>query len=72
MLENKNVESTLDPSQRLLQAQEFAPRLLDPRVVELGKFVARRMNPQLVPMGFVMASALCIEDLKTGRDRLYS
>lgn len=68
MQENKNVELTLDPSQRLLQAQEFAPRLLDPRVVELGKFVARRMNPQLVPMGFVMASALCIEDLKRGKD----
>ncbi len=64
----REAESTLDPSQRLLQAQEFATRLLDPRVVELGKFVARRMNPQLVPMDFVIASALCIEDLKRGID----
>ena len=64
----RGAESTLDPSQRLLQAQEFAPRLLDPRVVELGKFVARRMNPQLVPADFVMTSVLCIEDLKRGRD----
>jgi len=64
----KNAESTLDPSQRLLQAQEFAPRLLDPRVVELGKFVARRMSPQLAPMDFVMTSALCVEDLKRGID----
>lgn len=68
MPEDKNVESTLDPSQRLLQAQEFAPRLLDPRVVELGKLVARRMHPQIVPAGFVMASAFCIEDLKRGID----
>lgn len=68
MSEDKNVESTLDPSQRLLQVQEFAPRLLDLRVVELGKLVARRMRPQIVPAGFVVASALCIEDLKRGID----
>ena len=69
MSETKDAESALDPSQRLLQAQEFAPRLLDPRVVELGKFVASRMNnTQIVPMSFVMESALCIEDLRRGID----
>lgn len=67
-MSEREAESTLDPSQRLLQAQEFAPRLLDPRVVELGKLVAGRMSPELVPMGFVMTSAFCIEDFRRGTD----
>lgn len=59
------------PSQRLLQAQEFAPRLLDPRVVELGKFVVARMSPRpqfFDPMVFVMTAAFCIEDFRRGED----
>lgn len=64
----KETRSTLNPNQRLLQAQEFAPRLLDPRVVELGKFIASRIGSEPDPIDFIMVSVLRIEDFRRGVD----